>query len=105
RARLLAAGRDDMSTDRRRRFVARCATGDWDAIIMAASFFERLSLSPGEQSRFLDEELAELRDKIVRAGEQAIANGEDAKRSSSVKRLQKALLRKEERVKEKLDKA
>lgn len=105
RARLLAAGRDDMSTDRRRRFVARCATGDWDAIIMAASFFERLSLSPDEQSRFLDEELQELRDKIVRAGEQAIANGEDAKRSSSVKRLQKALLRKEERVKEKLDKA
>ncbi|PWU52775.1 helicase [Micromonospora sp. S4605] len=103
RARLLAAGRDDMSTDRRRRFVARCATGDWDAIIMAASFFERLSLSPEEQRRFLDEELQELRDKIVRAGEQAIANGEDAKRSSSVKRLQKALLRKEERIKEKLD--
>lgn len=104
RARLLAAGRDDMTTDRRRRFVARCATGDWDAIIMAASFFERLSLSPAEQRRFLDEELEELRTKIVRAGEQAIANGEDPKRSSSVKRLQKALLRKEERIKEKLDK-
>jgi hypothetical protein len=60
---------------------------------------------PDEQRRFLDEELQELRDKIVRAGEQAITNGEDAKRSSSVKRLQKALLlRKEERVKEKLDK-
>ncbi|WP_165942567.1 helicase-related protein [Micromonospora sp. KC721] len=105
RARLLAAGRDDMSTERRRRFVARCATGDWDAIIMAASFFERLSLSPDEQRAFLDEELAELRDKIVRAGEQAIANGESPKRNSTVKRLQNTLARKEERIKEKLDKA
>ncbi|RAO03070.1 helicase [Micromonospora noduli] len=104
RARLLAAGRDDMSTDRRRRFVARCATGDWDAIIMAASFFERLSLSPDEQRRFLDDELEELRDKIVRAGERAIADGESTRQSSSVKRLQKALLRKEQRIKEKLDK-
>ncbi|MFG3423420.1 helicase-related protein [Micromonospora sp. NPDC048063] len=105
RARLLAAGRDDMSTQRRRRFVARCATGDWDAIIMAASFFERLSLSPDEQRAFLDEELAELREKIVRAGEQAIANGESPKRNSTVKRLQNTLARKEERIKEKLDRA
>lgn len=104
RAKLLAAGRDDMTTERRRRFAARCATGDWDAVIMAASFFERLAMSPDEQRRFLDGELDDLRDKIVKAGEQAIANGEDPKRSSSVRRLQKALLRKEERVKEKLDK-
>ncbi|MFG1892121.1 helicase-related protein [Micromonospora sp. NPDC049051] len=105
RARLLAAGRDDMSTQRRRRFVARAATGDWDAIIMAASFFERLSLSPDEQRAFLDEELAELREKIVRAGEQAIENGESPKRNSTVKRLQNTLARKEERIKEKLGRA
>jgi N12 class adenine-specific DNA methylase len=104
-AKLLAAGRDDTSTPQARaRFVARCATGDWDAIIMAAGTFEKLPLSLDEQRRFLDDELQELRDKIVSAGEQAIANGENPKRSTSVKRLQNALLKKEERIKKKLDK-
>jgi hypothetical protein len=103
-AKLLAAGREDRSAERRQRFVARCATGDWDAIIMAASFFERLALSPEGQQRFLDDELQELRDKVHKAGEQASAAGEDPQRSSSVKRLQRALLKKEQKIKEKLDK-
>jgi N12 class adenine-specific DNA methylase len=104
-AKLLAAGRDDSKTpERRRQFVARCATGDWDAVIMAASTFESLPLSKEEQQKFQDAELQELRDKIVSAGEQAIANGEDPNRSSNVKRLQKTLLKKAERIKAKLDK-
>jgi N12 class adenine-specific DNA methylase len=104
-AKLLAAGRDDSKTpERRRQFVARSATGDWDAVILAASTFESLPLSKEEQRRFQDAELQELRDKIVSAAEQAIANGKDPDRSSNVKRLQKALLKKEERIKAKLDK-
>ncbi len=104
-AKLLAAGRDDTKTpERRRQFVARCATGDWDAVIMAASTFESLPLSKEEQQKVQDAELQELRDKIVSAGQQAIANGENPHRSAGVKRLQKALLKKEERIKAKLDK-
>lgn len=104
-AKILAAGRDDAkNAEARRRFVARCATGDWDAIIIAAPTFESLPLSKKEQQRFQDAEVQELRDKIVSAGEQALANGEDPKRSANVKRLQKALLKKEERIKAKLDK-
>ena len=104
-AKLLAAGRDDTSTpERRRRFVGRCATGDWDAVVMAAGTFESLALSKDEQKRFMEAELEELREKVVKAGEQAIASGENPQRSPNVKRLQKALLRKEERIKAKIDK-
>ncbi|GIJ40540.1 DEAD/DEAH box helicase family protein [Micromonospora andamanensis] len=103
-ARVLAAGQDDTSAVRRQRFVARCATGNWDTVIMAASFFETLRLSDDEQRRFLDGELAELRTKIERAHEQAVANGEDPGRNAAVKRLQGALVRKEGKIKEKFDK-
>jgi N12 class adenine-specific DNA methylase len=103
-ARVLAAGQDDTSAARRQRFVARCATGNWDTVIMAASFFETLRLSDDEQQRFLDGELQELRDKIERAYAQAIANDEEPSRNAAVKRLQGALVRREEKIKSKFDK-
>ncbi|GAA2224127.1 helicase-related protein [Micromonospora olivasterospora] len=103
-ARVLAAGQDDTSAARRHRFVARCATGNWDTVIMAASFFETLRLSDDEQRRFLDGELKDLRDKIERAHAQAVDNGEDTGRNAAVKRLQGSLVRKEEKIKEKFDK-
>ncbi|MEV4773081.1 DEAD/DEAH box helicase family protein [Micromonospora humida] len=103
-ARVLAAGQDDTSAARRQRFVARCATGNWDTVIMAASFFETLRLSDDEQRRFLDGELKDLRQKIERAHAQAVANGEDPGRSAAVKRLQASLVRREEKIKAKFDK-
>lgn len=103
-ARVLAAGQDDTSAARRRRFVARCTTGNWDTVIMAASFFETLRLSEAEQRRFLDGELKDLRDKIERAHAQAVTNGEEPGRNAAVKRLQNALARKEEKIKKKFDK-
>ncbi|WP_433121983.1 DEAD/DEAH box helicase family protein [Micromonospora sp. CA-246542] len=103
-ARVLAAGQDDTNAARRQRFVARCATGNWDTVIMAASFFETLRLSDDEQQRFLDGELQELRDKIERAHAQAIANDEEPSRNAAVKRLQGALVRREEKIKAKFDK-
>ncbi len=46
-ARVLVAGRDDLQRDRRRAFVARCATGDWDGIVISRSAFEKIPLSAG----------------------------------------------------------
>ena len=39
------------SRDRRREFVARCATGTWDGIVMSRSAFERIPLSAREQQQ------------------------------------------------------
>jgi N12 class adenine-specific DNA methylase len=96
RARILVARRDDLRGDRRRRFIARCATGNWDGIVMSRSAFERIPLSAGEQRAYLDRELAQMREWIESA-----KNGDGL----TVKRLEGALLRAEERLKAKLDSA
>jgi N12 class adenine-specific DNA methylase len=95
-ARVLVAQREDLRGERRRQFVARCATGDWDGIIMSRSAFERIPMSAEAQQAYLDRELNELRAWIAEA-----RNGEGL----SVKRLEATLLRAEERLRGKLDRA
>jgi len=96
RARVLVARRDDLRGDRRRRFVARCATGDWDGIVISRSGFERIPLSAAEQQACLDRELGLMRDWLT-----AARQGDRL----TVKRLEGALLRAEERLRAKLDSA
>ena len=91
---VLVAGQEDLQRDRRREFVARCATGTWDGIVMSRSAFERIPLSAGEQQQYMDRELAQLRSWIQ------AAKGGDRR---TVKKLEKTLLRAEERIKAKLD--
>ena len=77
-------------------FVARCATGDWDAIILSRSALERIPMSASAQRAYLNREVERTRAWI-----------EAAKKADglSVKRLEAALLRTEERLKAKLDSA
>jgi N12 class adenine-specific DNA methylase len=95
-ARVLVARREDFRASRRRQFVARCATGDWDGIVMSRSAFERIPMSAAEQRGYLDRELGQMRLWIASA-----KHGEGL----SVKRLEGALLRAEERLRAKLDSA
>jgi N12 class adenine-specific DNA methylase/SAM-dependent methyltransferase len=96
RAKVLVAHREDLQGDRRRRFTARCATGDWDGIIMSRSAFERIPLSPAHQRAYMDRELALMRTWLPAARGGA---------GLTVKRLEAALLRAEERLKARLDSA
>jgi N12 class adenine-specific DNA methylase len=95
-AKVLVAHREDLQGDRRREFVARCATGNWDGIVMSRSAFERIPLSPDGQRAYLDRELDQMRDWL-----HAAKTGGGL----TVKRLEGALLRAEERLKAKLDSA
>jgi N12 class adenine-specific DNA methylase len=99
-ARVLVAGREDLQRDRRRAFVARCATGDWDGIVISRSAFEKIPLSPAEQQAYLDRELDLWRKWLTAARESESGGG-----GLTVKRLEGALLRAEERLKAKLDSA
>ncbi|MEQ1594743.1 MAG: hypothetical protein ABL985_06565 [Casimicrobium sp.] len=54
-AKVLMMGRDDMEKSERRRFVAKVATGDWDAIIMAQSVFDRIGVSAETLGAYADE--------------------------------------------------
>ena len=93
-SRVLVAGREQLRRDRRREFVARCATGDWNGIVISRSAFERIAMSPAEQAAYLQRELDQMRVWIETA-----KNGEGL----TVKRLEAALLRAEERLKARLD--
>ena len=52
-ASVLMATKDDLAGDRRREFVSRIATGDWDAIVMTHSTFELLAMSVEYTSRHI----------------------------------------------------
>jgi N12 class adenine-specific DNA methylase len=45
-AAVLMAGKEDLEGDRRRELVSRIATGDWDAVVITHSSFERIKVSP-----------------------------------------------------------
>ncbi|WP_245642583.1 DEAD/DEAH box helicase family protein [Nonomuraea candida] len=95
-ANILAAGTKDLEKDKRRRFVARAATGDWDCIILTQKAFEKIDMTADAQRAYMEEELQQLRDQMERAKE----HGED---SRAFKQLEKQLMRAEERLKAKLD--
>ena len=95
-ARILAASSDDMASDNRRQFVARAAANDWDGVLMTRSAFERIPLSPDTQAWYLRREVEQLRVALT------VARGRE-RRSMTVKRLEKMLLAREERLKKQTD--
>ncbi|SDT36628.1 Adenine-specific DNA methylase, N12 class [Jiangella sp. DSM 45060] len=93
-ARILAASSDDLRGDQRRLFVARCATNDWDAVIMTRGAFERIPVSPDVEAAYQEREMDALRAMLANSRES---------HGLSVKRLERAVLAAEERLKERLD--
>ena len=72
-AKLLVARRKDFETANRKKFCARIATGDYDAVIIGHSQFERIPLSFERQERIVQEQiyetLAAINELKVHAGE------------------------------------
>ena len=58
-AKLLVAQRKDFETANRKKFCARIATGDYDAVIIGHSQFERIPLSFERQERIIQEQIYE----------------------------------------------
>lgn len=58
--RFLIASKDDLAGDARRLFAARCATGDWDAVVMTHQGFTSLPVHPITEQRWLRTELAKF---------------------------------------------
>ncbi|QDL38537.1 Eco57I restriction-modification methylase domain-containing protein [Rhodoferax sediminis] len=65
-ASVLMASKEDLEGDRRRKLVSRIATGDWDAVVITHSSFERIKLSPQFTENFIKEIIHEL-EMAVRA--------------------------------------
>ena len=63
-ANILVTTKKDFETHRRKKFCARIATGDYDAIIIGHSQFERIPISKERQERLLQEQIAEITEGI-----------------------------------------
>ena len=63
-ATILAAGKDDFAKDRRAQLFSRIATGNWDAVIVTHSSFERIPLSISARENFIRSQIDEIEDAI-----------------------------------------
>jgi hypothetical protein len=70
---ILVATKKDFETKNRKKFCARIATGDYDAVIIGHSQFERIPMSFERQERLLREQIDEIIDGI---GEVKASGGE-----------------------------
>ena len=89
-ANILVAGKEDFEAQNRRKLFSRIATGNWDAVIVTHSGFERIPLSHETQVRFFKEQLDEL--------EEIQRQHADSSNRRLVKELEKAKKRLEARL-------
>jgi N12 class adenine-specific DNA methylase len=87
----------DLKADGRKEFVARTATGDWDAVVVTLSAFKAIPLSEQSQAEYLQFELDSL------STEARYATGEGGSSKARVKNLEGAKLRLEQRIAKLLD--
>ena len=92
-ANVLVATKKDFETKNRKRFCGRIATGDYDAIIIGHSQFEKIPMSIERQRAILEEQLEEITNGIS-----------DLKRNRGDNFSVKQLERTKKSVKQKLDK-
>jgi len=83
-ANILAATKKDFQKENRKRFCARIATGEWDAVIIGHSSFERVPISRESQENRLKKDIDEIESAIMEVSKRD-------KRDISVKGLQKTL--------------
>lgn len=72
-ANVLVATKKDFEPQNRKKFCSRIATGDYDAVVIGHSQFEKIPLSPERQKAFLQEQINQILDGIEDAKSQ---NGE-----------------------------
>ena len=89
-ANILVAGKEDFESKNRKKLFSRIATGNWDAVIVTHSGFERIPLTHDTQKRFFEEQLHEL--EVIRL------QNADTNNRRLVKELERAKKRLEARL-------
>ena len=92
-AKLLVANKKDFETANRKKFCARIATGDYDAVIIGHSQFEKIPLSFERQERIIQEQIDEIQAAIAemkyRVGERFTIKQMEKTRKGLEQRLEK----------------
>lgn len=95
-ARLLVAGKDDISRERRKYLTAKIASGEWDGIIVTHSSFEKIGMSTEYQERFLREQIQEY-DQLLT---ETRSSESGRKHRNLIKTIEKQKANRENRLKE-----
>lgn len=86
-ANILVTTKKDFETHRRKKFCARIATGDYDAVIIGHSQFERIPISRERQERLIQEQIWEITSGI----EEVQASGGERFTVKQLERTRKGL--------------
>ena len=87
-ANILVATKKDFETKNRKRFCGRIATGDYDAIIIGHSQFEKIPMSIARQEQILQQQMDEILDGIAELRYQRGANFSIKQLEKEKKRIQ-----------------
>ena len=77
-ANILVATREATAADARKEFVARCATGDWDAVVITHDAFVRIPVSEEAETDYLESQVSAYRAAQVQSNERARPEREEA---------------------------
>ena len=97
-ANILVATKKDFEPKNRKELFAKIATGEWDAVIVGHSQFDRMGLSKDRMEAYMQAEIADLRSQLEEA------RGKEGSKSFSVKEIEKTIARYEKKLKEGQDK-
>ncbi|MER5555978.1 DEAD/DEAH box helicase family protein [Streptomyces sp. NPDC002793] len=97
-ANILAISAGDLGRSRRAKFLARMASGDWDAVILTHEAFNRMPLRAQTIQHYMDTEISQLRKQINLAAEAGMD-------SRTVKQVETSLANATARLKQQMDKA
>jgi len=97
-AKLLVAGKEDLTRDRRKFLTAKIASGEWDGIVVTHSGFERIGMSRDYQEQFLREQIAEYDALLIEHA------GERGSNRNLIKTIEKQKAARAERLKDLLAK-
>lgn len=97
-ANILVATKKDFEPKNRKELFAKIATGEWDAVIVGHSQFDRMGLSKDRMEKYMQAEIGNLREQLEEAKDK------DGSKSFSVKEIEKTIARYEKKVKDSSEK-
>ena len=95
-AKLLVASKEDFTKEHRKHLTAKIATGDWDAIIVTHSSFERIGMSREYQEKFLREQIEEYEELLCDSS----SKGCQRAKRNLIKTIEKQKAAREEKLKD-----
>ena len=93
-AKILVATKKDFQKERRKKLVSKIATGDYDAVIMAHSSFERIPVSKETEEKFIKDEI----EQVTKAIEEAKDEQGNSRSVKQLETVQKNLEKKQQEL-------